>query len=112
MLTGCGNTWHLIFLQVVKFWTIIISAEHIYKVAKAQYGEKSLMGLQWVESTISRFFFAEVDNVIDDLSRMQPNNSEAKEDIRKLIVYLKHNSKRIHYYGDRIGGISYWKRRN
>jgi len=79
-------------------------AEHIYKVAKAQYGERSIKGLQWVEGTISRLFFSEADNVIAGLRRMKPNNDDAKEEIRKLIVYLKSNCGKIHYRGDRIGG--------
>ena len=78
--------------------------EHIYKVAKAQYGEKSLQALQWVESTICRLFFAEIDNVIWGLHRMRPKNSETEEEIRKLIGYLDHNRERVHYQGDRIGG--------
>ena len=79
-------------------------AEHIYKVAKAHYGEKSSKGLEWVESTISRLFFAEVDNVIAGLRRMKPKNSDVQEEIRKLIVYLENNRGKVHYRGDRIGG--------
>jgi len=60
--------------------------------------------LQWVEGTISRLFFSEADNVIAGLRRMKPNNDDAKEKIRKLIVYLKNNCGKIHYRGDRIGG--------
>jgi hypothetical protein len=78
--------------------------EHIYKVAKIQYGEDSPQALQWVESTICRLFFAEVSNVIGGLNRMQPKNSEAEEEIRKLTGYLDHNRDRIHYHGDRVGG--------
>ena len=79
-------------------------AEHIYKVAKAQYGEKSIKGLEWVESTICRLFYAEVSNVIGGLRRMQPKDNEAKEEIRKLIGYLNNNRERIHYKADRKGG--------
>ena len=79
-------------------------AEHIYKVAKVQYGDRSIKGLQWVEGTISRLFFSEADNVIAGLRRMKPNNDDAKEEIRKLIVYLKNNCGKTHYRGDRIGG--------
>ena len=45
-------------------------AEHIHKVAKAQYGEGSFQALEWVENTISRLFFAEIGNVIGGLRRM------------------------------------------
>jgi hypothetical protein len=79
-------------------------AEHIHKVAKAQYGEGSFKTLQWVESTISRLFFAEADNVIRGLRRMEPKNDAAKEEIRKLIGYLKNNREKTHYQGDRKGG--------
>jgi len=79
-------------------------AEHIHKVAKLQYGEKSQKCLEWVESTITRLFYSEVDNVIWGLQRMTPRDSLAKEEIRKLIGYLHNNRERIHYRGDRIGG--------
>ena len=79
-------------------------AEHIHKVAKQQYGENSQKCLEWVESTITRLFYAEVNNVIWGLERMKPEDSSAKEEIRKLIGYLKNNRGRIHYHGDRIGG--------
>ena len=39
-------------------------AEHIHKVAKLQYDEKSSKCLEWVESTMTRLFYAEVDDVI------------------------------------------------
>jgi len=79
-------------------------AEHIHKVAKLQYGEKSQKCLEWVESTIARLNYAEVDNVIWGLQRMKPSDSLTKEEIRKLIGYLQNNRERIHYRGDRIGG--------
>jgi hypothetical protein len=87
--------------QVLDYYHCV---EHIYKVAKVQYGEKSKQALEWVESTVCRLFFAEVGNVISGLRRMKPKDSEAKEEIRKLIGYLIHNRDRIHYRGDRIGG--------
>jgi hypothetical protein len=79
-------------------------AEHIHKVGKEQYGEQSPKCLEWVESTITRLFYAEVDNVIGGLQRMKPKDSLAEKEIRKLIVYLHNNRERIHYQGDRIGG--------
>jgi len=79
-------------------------AEHIHKVANLQYGEKSQKCLEWVESTLTRLFYDEVDNVIWGLERMKPRDSLAEEEIRKLIGYLQNNQDRIHYHGDRIGG--------
>lgn len=79
-------------------------AEHIHKVAKLQYDEGTQKCLEWVESTITRLFYAEVDNVIWGLKRMKSRDNLAKEEIRKLIGYLQNNRERIHYHGDRIGG--------
>jgi len=79
-------------------------AEHIYKVAKVQYGENSLKALEWVESAMARLFFAEINNVIGGLRKMTPTSKDAEEEIRRLIVYLDNNRKRIHYGGDRKGG--------
>jgi hypothetical protein len=108
-LLGDGAEWlwkHMIHCfpkgrQVLDFYHCV---EHIYKVSKVQYGENSQQALEWVESTVCRLFFAEVSNVIGGLRRMKPKDSEAKEEIRKLIGYLDHNRDRIHYQGDRIGG--------
>ena len=108
-LLGDGADWlwkHMIGCfpkgrQVLDYYHCV---EHIYKAAKTQYGEKSKEGLEWVESTICRLFFAEVTNVIAGLRRMKPKDSEAAEEIRKLIGYLDNNRDRIHYKGDRIGG--------
>jgi hypothetical protein len=46
-------------------------AEHIHKVGRLQYGEDSQKCLEWVESTLTRLFYAEVDNVIWGLQRMK-----------------------------------------
>ncbi len=79
-------------------------SEHVHKVARLQYGETSPKCLEWVESTITRLFYAEVDSVIWGLERMKPRDDLAKEEIRKLIGYLGNNRERLHYRGDRIGG--------
>jgi hypothetical protein len=108
-LLGDGAEWlwkHMTYCfpkgrQVLDYYHCV---EHIHKVAKVQYGEKSQQALEWVESTVSRLFFAEVNSVIGGLRRMKPKDSEAGEEIRKLVGYLDHNRDRIHYQGDRIGG--------
>ncbi len=108
-LLGDGAEWlwkHMTYCfpkgrQVLDYYHCV---EHIHKVAKVQYGEKSQQALEWVESTVSRLFFAEVNSVIGGLRRMKPKDSEAGEEIRKLIGYLNHNRDKIHYQGDRIGG--------
>jgi hypothetical protein len=79
-------------------------SEHIHKVAKLQYGEHSPKCMEWIESTMTRLYYSEADDVIWGLQRMKPRDSLAREEIRKLIGYLQNNRQRIHYHGDRIGG--------
>ncbi len=79
-------------------------AEHIHKVGKVQYGDRTVESLEWIESTITRLFFSEVNLVMGALRRMKPKNETAGEEIRKLIGYLKNNRRRIHYRSDRKGG--------
>jgi hypothetical protein len=108
-LLGDGSDWlwkHMVACfpkgrQILDYYHC---AEHIHKVAKLQYGEQSQKCLEWVESTITRLFYAEVDNVIWGLERMKSQDSLSNEEIRKLIGYLQNNRERIHYHGDRIGG--------
>jgi len=108
-LLGDGADWlwkHMTALfpkgrQILDYYHCV---EHIYKVGKIQYGEKDLKGLEWVEVTITRLFYNEINLVIAGLRRMDPNSMEAKEEIRKLITYLDNNRNRIHYHGDRKGG--------
>lgn len=108
-LLGDGADWlwkHMVRLfpkgrQILDYFHC---AQHVYNVAKIQYGEESMEGLQWVEATLCRLFFAEIDEVLSDLSDMDPRTEEANAEIGKLITYFSNNYERIHYRGDRIGG--------
>ena len=71
-------------------------SEHIHKVAQLQYKEQNRQAL-WIESTMARLNFGEVESVVWGLQRMKPASSEAEEEIRKLIGYLKANAHRIDY---------------
>jgi hypothetical protein len=81
-------------------------SEHIHALAAIQYANDPLKGLQWVEATMSRLFYGEVGHVVGGLQRMNPRNDTAKEEIRKLVNYLKNNSHRIDYKHNRAGGYA------
>ena len=74
-------------------------SEHIHKVAQLQYGKDQNQQALWIESTMARLNFGEVESVIWGLQRMKPASAEAEEEIRKLIGYLKNNAHRINYNG-------------
>lgn len=71
-------------------------AEHIHKVAKLQYGT-TLSAQQWTEATITRLFMDDTGYVIGGLKRMQPTNTEAEKEIKKLINYLANHRHRLAY---------------
>ena len=72
-------------------------SEHVHKLAEVQYPKDDNKQMLWIESTMARLNAGEVDGVIWGLQRMQPAGKSAKEEIAKLIVYLKNNSHRINY---------------
>lgn len=81
-------------------------SEHIHDLAKAQYADEPLKGIQWAEATMSRLYYGEVGHVIGGLKRMKPKNKAVKELIRKLIGYLQNNADRINYDHNRRGGYA------
>lgn len=79
-------------------------SEHVWKVAKLQYGD-TLDAQEWKEATMTRLFLAKTGHVIGGLRRMGPTSGEAKEEIRKLIGYLTNNIHRVGYQECRDEGI-------
>lgn len=79
-------------------------AEHISKVAKAQYGD-TLDAQQWREATITRLFLDKAGYVIGGLRRMTPISPAAGDEIRKLIGYMLKNIDRLGYQQCRDEGI-------
>lgn len=71
--------------------------EHIHKVANLQYVDDEAKRQAWIESTMGRLHFGEVESVRWGLQRMKPSGSEAGKEIEKLITYLGNNSHRIDY---------------
>ena len=79
-------------------------AEHVHTVAKSQYGD-SLGAQQWAEATITRLFMDDTGHVIGGLKRMQPCNTEAEKEIKKLITYLGNHRHRLAYQQCRDEGL-------
>ena len=79
-------------------------SEHVNKVAKLQYGD-TLAALEWKEATITRLFLDKTGYVIGGLRRMDAISTETKEEIRKLIGYLKNHADKLGYQKCRDEGI-------
>lgn len=78
-------------------------SEHVHKLAEIQYPKDDYKQVLWIESTMARLNAGEVDGVIWGLQRMQPAGDQAKEEIAKLIVYLRNNAHRIDYNSAKRG---------
>ncbi|MFQ5796904.1 MAG: ISKra4 family transposase [Candidatus Bipolaricaulia bacterium] len=79
-------------------------SEHLHHVAAAQFGDQPEQAAEWMEATVARLFFGEVDGIINDLERVEVQDEQAAEEIRKLIGYLGNNQERVDYGFARKGG--------
>jgi hypothetical protein len=77
-------------------------AEHVHRLAAAQYAAQPERALEWVEATMARLFAGEVDGVLWGLQRMRPATAAAE--IVDLSGYLHNNHDRIHYQSQRRAG--------
>lgn len=87
------NTYFPSARQVLDYYHC---SEHIHKVANEQFADSS-NAAQWAEATMARLSLGRVGAVIGGLKRMRAQNPEAREEIRKLIGYLKKNRERFGY---------------
>ena len=78
--------------------------EHLHELAASQYEDDPDRALSWVIGAIGHIYYGETGQVIGGLRRMAPKNDVVKEQIRKLIGYLKNNEQRTEYGSARRGG--------
>ena len=78
-------------------------SEHIHKLAEIQYPNDDDRQAIWIESTMARLHFGDVESVIWGLQRMKADNDVAAKEIVRLIGYLRRNAKRIDYKATKRG---------
>lgn len=79
-------------------------SEHLHATALAQYGE-TIEARQWVEATVARLFLGQASDVVDELRRMKPVDTQAQEEIDDLIGYLSKRLGQVNYGSARRAGI-------
>jgi len=97
---GAGWVWNAqvkAFPQGRQILDYYHCAEHVWKVAGHLFGEGSLEAHEWAEATLVRLCLAEIKETIGDLETLNPRNAQAREEVQKLIRYLKNNAHRINY---------------
>ena len=78
--------------------------EHLHELADSQYGDDPDKAVSWVIGAIGHIYYGETGQVVGGLKRMKPKNDVVKEQIRKLIGYLKNNERRTNYGSAKKGG--------
>jgi Uncharacterised protein family (UPF0236) len=106
---GDGAKWiwnqvKTLFPTAVQILDYYHCREHVHKVGSLQFIEDAVQGQEWVEAMMARLFWGYVDWAIEGLEALQPRDSQAAEEIRKLIGFLRNNAERLHYRTARKGG--------
>jgi hypothetical protein len=78
--------------------------EHVHQVGGLPFGDDAEQEQAWVEAMMARLFWGDVDGAIEGLEALQPRDSQAAEEIRKLIGLLRNSAGRLHDRAARKGG--------
>ncbi|MGH8858529.1 MAG: ISKra4 family transposase [Polaromonas sp.] len=106
---GDGAKWiwnqvKLLFPTAVQILDYYHCREHVHKVGSLQFVEDAVQEQEWVEAMMARLFWGYVDWAIEGLKALQPRDTQAAEEIRKLIGFLRNSAGRLHYRTARKGG--------
>lgn len=107
-VVGDGARWiwkviKEIFPEAIQVLDYYHASEHIYNTAEVIY-DNSEEAQEWAEATITRLFVGEIEEVINDLEKMEIHNEELQSEIGSLLTYLKENKDRMNYKHARKGG--------
>jgi Uncharacterised protein family (UPF0236) len=106
---GDGAKWiwkqvKALFPTAVQILDYYHCREHVHHVGGLQFGDDAEQEHEWVEAMMARLFWGYVDWAIEGLEALQPRDSQAAEEIRKLIGFLRNSAGRLHYRAARKGG--------
>lgn len=99
-----GNQITTLFPTAVQILDYYHCREHVHKVGALQFAEDAVQAQEWVEAMMARLFWGYVDWAIAGLQALQPRDTQAAEDIRKLLGFLRNSAGRLHYRRARKGG--------
>jgi hypothetical protein len=75
-----------------------------HTVARLQFVDDAVQAQEWVEATMARLFWGDVHWAIEGLQALQPRDTQAAEEIRKLLGFLQNSEGRLHDRSARKGG--------
>jgi hypothetical protein len=89
-------------IEIVDYWH---ACQHIYDLAKAQYGEASPQGARWAREHCTRLKEQGPAKLRRALRRMKPRSPEAAEKLRLERGYFTENAHRMRYPEFRQRGL-------
>ena len=106
---GDGAKWiwqqvSAIFPPAVQILDDYHGREHVHQVAGLPCGDDAEQEHAWVEAMMARLFWGDVDWAIEGWEALQPRHSQAAEEIRKRIGFLRNSAERLHDRAARKGG--------
>ena len=106
---GAGAKWiwnqvNTLFPTAVQILDSYHCREHGHQVGALQFAEDAGQEQAWVEAMRARLFWGDVDWAIEGLQALQPRDTQAAADIRKLIGFLRNRAGRLHDRRARKGG--------
>ncbi|MFZ2070475.1 MAG: hypothetical protein WAV32_02500 [Halobacteriota archaeon] len=85
-----------IFPEAIQVLDYYHASEHIYRLAEVIY-DNSEEAQEWAEATLTRLYFGEIEEVINDLEKIKAHNEEIQTEIDSLLNYLMENKDRMDY---------------
>jgi hypothetical protein len=104
---GAKGIWkqaNALFPTAVQILDSYHGREHVHTVGGLQCGDDAEQEQAWVEARMARLFWGYVDWAIEGLEALQPRDSQAAEEIRKLLGFLRNSAGRLHDRRARKGG--------
>jgi hypothetical protein len=106
---GDGAKWiwnqvKVLFPAAVQILDYSHCRAHVPKVGGLQFGDDAVKEQAWVEAMMARLCWGDVDWAIEGLEALQPRDSQAAEEIRKLSGVLRNSAGRLNYRAARKGG--------
>jgi hypothetical protein len=88
--------------EIVDFYH---ASEHLWTIAKAQYGQGSDEAKQWAEARVNELYEKGAEPVLAALSLVHPNTKETAEVLRRERGYFHSNAARMSYPQFREQGL-------
>jgi len=93
------------FHSAIQIVDLYHAREHLAGLGKVLYGPLSTQSKNWTAARCEELDAGEVERIVTAMGRVRPRNEEAKEEVRKAMVYFQTNAERMRYGRFRSQGL-------